>query len=272
MWKRFKLSFSIFFIQTFLNVVLILRGKYGEEADATHQSHNFDAALGGRDPRKNAVEKESDRLFDSFALLLLFGMSVSQSRNYFLSGVGLTLLLGMIVIQVSLSCQLFYQNQIYIDVIELKSSLQAAIAFQLSSLAVHGRLSSLQMIWISILHTMAYQINGMLIGSFHFHDLSPGMKVIGFGSFFGVGLSIGSLNHDLRSKGKIEMTTRDHLTYLGSSIISFLFWPSFLTGFSDGDKRHRIVLNVLLSMMGGMVAAFGVSSAIDVEDKFSTVS
>lgn len=273
MWKRGKLAFVIFSSQVLLLVIFVLKGKYGNEANATHQSHNYAPALGGQDPKENSIGKEVTRLMDSFQMLfLVFGLSISYTNNYFMSGTGVNFLVTFIVIQVSLVCQLFHRNQVIVDVHQLKVSIQAGVASLISLLSLHGKLSSLQLITVSTIHTIVYEMTCNIVSNFHIHEITPGLKVIGFGSFFGFAVSVAFSSPESKRAYKLETSSRCQFFCIVSSVLSFVLWPSFLTGSSLGDKRHRIVLNVLLSMMGGIVSAFGVSSLSDDNNKFVAVS
>ena len=270
MWKRGKLSFIIFAIQVVLLIFFVLKGKYGKDADASNPAHNYAPSLGGQDPKDNSIGQEFDRLMESLKLLLLvFGMSISYTKTYLLSGIGLNLLLCCIVIQVSLVCQLLNHNEIFVDVNRLKHSVSAGVASALTLTSLHGRFSSLQLLCVVFFETILYEINVKVVNNFHVHDLTPGLKVVVFGSFFGVAACLSSIP---RKGHKFETSSTNYFLCVLSSICSFLFWPSFLSGSSLGDKKHRIVVNVLLSMMGATVAAFASTSLVDTDNKFSPVS
>lgn len=273
MWKRGKLAFTIFSTQVFLLVLLVLRSKYGNEANANHQSHNYAPALGGQEPEENSIGKEVARLMDSFKLLfLVFGLSISFTKNYLHSGPGLNFLLSFIVIQVSLVCQLFHRSHIIVDVYHLKLAIQTAVSCLLTTMSLHGKMSSLQLLWLVVLHSVIYEITSNITSNFQIHEISPGMKVIGFGSFFGLTVSVGYTSTESQRSYKLETSVRSQFLFVVSIILAFLFWPPFLSGSSYGDKRHRIFINALLSMMGGTIAAFAVSSLADEKNKFTAVS
>lgn len=306
MWRRGKTSFALAILQFLLLISFILKSYYGPDVDATESSNSYSSVSCVAGKRHRSIDAEfqgqyaasfffsiwSERLsvMDSFfkLLLLAIGMSVTFVKNFTLCGVGFNLLTAAVVLQSSLVFRLLTdQSKIVIDIQNLMHSLEAVLAVVLSNLSLAGQISPLQQIFFSIVASLAYEINRCLTLGFsvskrcspvqnydlylQIHELFPCIRIIIFGSLFGVAAS---LLADKKRKLKIGLTdcANSQMIALGSIALSFCLWPVILVGTSVGDKQQRIIVNTILSQSTSIVTSFVAASLCDSRNRFDVVS
>ena len=92
-----------------------------------------------------------------------------------------------------------------------------------------------------------------------------------FGSFFGVGASVAG-DRELRQRFHRLSSVNNQLVILCSVAMWYCFWPTVLAGFSSGDKRHRIIVNAVLSQTSAVVTSYAAASLRNPHNLFDVVS
>ena len=222
------------------------------------------------------------------------GLSVTYFANYTFSGISNNFLAISLAIQWATVYQMmaeFHLSRIEIDLKwlvnlfiaiisndskTLPSLLKAewsAIATGISLIAVHGKISAIQIILLSMLEPVFFQLNEILLKHLNVTDMTGGLRVCTFGSLFGFGLSVMLWRYNSESRQKRLHTSAPNQLYVLISVIwLYCLWPSFVSSLSEGDKRHRIVVNCYLSMVSATVTSFALASMADPKDRFSIVS
>lgn len=270
MWKRGKLSFVLFTLQTLILVTFVLKGEYGKEADASQPLHHYVAALGGQDPKNNSIENEWDPvIYALVVVLLVIPLSLTTGPHFSLTSVGFCLMLVSLSFQVSLLMQLFYDEKIIIDVLSVKRSARVVIAVIVSFASLSGKLSPLQIVAFGVIEACLHSIIFQIIShQFQVESSQFGMETFLFGSLFGLSVSLTSRIGKSFST-KMESSPTHQMLSLLSTTFSVFLWPSLFASIFIGDKKHRVVINAFLSIMSSIVVSFASSSLIDGGNKLS---
>ena len=91
-----------------------------------------------------------------------------------------------------------------------------------------------------------------------------------FGSFFGVAASVTCAKQSPRGK-RLTTTAQHQLFVLISIILSFCLWPTVFAGTSSGEKKHRVIVNAVLSQSAAVVSSFAAASLLNPQNLFDVV-
>lgn len=80
------------------------------------------------------------------------------------------------------------------------------------------------------------------------------------------------MNKELCLQCRRLVSVNNQLVILYSVTMCFCLWPTVLAGFSVGDKRHRIIVNAILSQTSAVVTSFAAASLINSDNLFVVVS
>ncbi|XP_058797600.1 ammonium transporter Rh type B-B isoform X2 [Phymastichus coffea] len=206
-----------------------------------------------------------------------FGFLMTFLRRYGQSAIGLTFLVGAILVQVAMLCEgLFNMGKDGKAPLSLDSLLSAdvAVAAPLISMgALLGKTTYIQLIFMGIIELIVYTLN-KYIGEKHFGAVDAGdsMYVHAFGAYFGLAVSFVSGMKEKPKEHSLEGSTyeSDIFAMIGT-VFLWLFWPSFNSAALKGDEQHRAIINTLLSIAASCVVSFAISAFVSKQNKFNMV-
>ncbi|XP_018301485.1 rhesus blood group-associated glycoprotein Rh50 isoform X1 [Mycetomoellerius zeteki] len=206
-----------------------------------------------------------------------FGFLMTFLKKYSQSAVGLTFLVGAILVQVALICDGVMNMQLgqkaYLSLENLLSA-DVAVATPLISMgAVLGKVTYMQLVFMGIVELIMFTIN-KYVGEklFMAVDAGDSMFVHVFGAYFGLavsfvfGLKEKPKEHDLEGSNYQS----DVFAMIGT-VFLWLFWPSFNSAALTGDDQQRAIINTLLSISASCVITFAVSALVSKDNKFNMV-
>lgn len=134
-----------------------------------------------------------------------------------------------------------------------------------------GKVSSSQLLVISILEIVFYAINEGMSYRLGVADPGGSMIIHMFGAFFGLACSYAFTprNH-LDNPMNTSVYHSDMFAMIGTLFL-WMFWPSFNGILTAGALFHRIVINTVLSLVGSCFVAFCASNLLRGEGKFNMV-
>ncbi|XP_011155843.1 ammonium transporter Rh type A isoform X2 [Solenopsis invicta] len=206
-----------------------------------------------------------------------FGFLMTFLKRYSQSAVGLTFLVGAILIQVALICDGILNvklgNKAYLSLESLLSA-DVAVATPLISMgAVLGKVTYMQLVFMGIMELIMFTIN-KYVGEqlFMAVDAGDSMFVHVFGAYFGLAISFVLGMKENPNEHKLEGSSyqSDVFAMIGT-VFLWLFWPSFNAAALTGDDQQRAVINTLLSISASCVVAFAVSALVSKDNKFNMV-
>ncbi|XP_031784212.1 ammonium transporter Rh type A isoform X3 [Nasonia vitripennis] len=206
-----------------------------------------------------------------------FGFLMTFLRRYGQSAVGLTFLVGAILVQVAMLCEgVFNIGKNGKAPLSLKSLLSAdvAVAAPLISMgALLGKTTYMQLIVMGIIELIVYTAN-KYIGENHFVvvDAGDSMYVHAFGAYFGLAVSFVFGMKEKPKEHSLEGSSyeSDIFAMIGT-VFLWLFWPSFNSAALKGDEQRRAIINTLLSIAASCVISFAVSAFVSKQSKFNMV-
>ncbi|XP_014234560.1 ammonium transporter Rh type A isoform X2 [Trichogramma pretiosum] len=208
-----------------------------------------------------------------------FGFLMTFLRRYGQSAIGLTFLLGAILVQVAILCDgIFKIGDNGKAPLSLDSLLNAdvAVAAPLISMgALLGKTTYMQLIVMGIIELVVYTLN-KYIGEQHLLVVDDGGSIFvhAFGAYFGLAVSF---VFGLRDKPKSQAHELEGSSYQSDifamigTIFLWLFWPSFNSATLHGDEQRRAIVNTLLSIAASCVISFAVSALVSKRNKFDMV-
>ncbi|XP_061935705.1 ammonium transporter Rh type B isoform X4 [Apis cerana] len=206
-----------------------------------------------------------------------FGFLMTFLRRYGQSAVGLTFLLGAILVQVAIICEgvihIQKDNKSYLS---LKSLLSAdvAVATPLISMgALLGKTTYMQLVFMGIVELIMFTVN-KYVGEHLLMTVDAGdsMFVHTFGAYFGLAISFVFGMKEKPKEHHLEGPSynSDIFAMIGT-IFLWLFWPSFNSAALEGDDQQRAIINTLLSISASCVIAFATSALVSKDSKFNMV-
>ncbi|KAI1286004.1 N-alpha-acetyltransferase 50 [Halotydeus destructor] len=239
-----------------------------EPADA----HVLQKTLRKKPAQANPSTAGGAKIFRLFLFFLGFGLSVSYYTSYTFSGVGYNLLATSLSVQwfIVLRALLNGSERIELDISSLEDAEWSCLAMVIALVAVHGKISSLQIVALALVQPVFYVSNKHILQRLQVTDMAGGFRICVFGSFFGFGLSLmlWRYNTDTRQK-RLYSSTMNQFFVLLSTLWLFCLWPICSSARVVGDKKHRIFLNNYLAMMAALIASFAASSLMDPHNRFS---
>lgn len=269
----------LFLIEIILIVLIGSMMTYGPEANNNLLKNHTDA-----DKRKQTKKADEDllRIYPMYQdihvmIWIGFGFLMTFLKRYSQSAVGLTFLVGAILVQVALICDgamhVKLNSKAYLS---LKSLLSAdvAVATPLISMgAVLGKVTYLQLVFMGIVELIMFTIN-KYIGEHLFMVVDAGgsMFVHVFGAYFGLAISFVFGIKDRPTEHELEGSSyqSDIFAMIGT-VFLWLFWPSFNSADLTGDDQQRAIINTLLSISASCVITFAVSAFVSKDNKFNMV-
>ncbi|XP_014672309.1 PREDICTED: ammonium transporter Rh type B-B-like isoform X2 [Priapulus caudatus] len=267
-FKKFPFFVAIF--QTAFLVLFAVFGRYGKEADAKADAK---------------AQEDGDRLADYYPMFqdvhvmifVGFGFLMTFLKRYGYSSVGINFLIGAFVLQWATLMIGFFGSlpttgYIDINIYTMLSADFAAAAVLISFGAVLGKLSPLQLLIMTFIEVVLFQLNEH-IGREYLHALDAGdsMFVHMFGAYFGLAVARVTFHRDVEKSTKEEAVYHSDLFAMVGTVFLWIFWPSFNAGALAGDDRHRAVINTYYSIAACCVFTFAISSLVDKKNKLDMV-
>nr|CAH7728967.1 unnamed protein product [Callosobruchus chinensis] len=254
-----KVCWVLVALQTLFVVLFAAFGRYGDEYDATKYP-----------------------LFQDIHVMIFvgFGFLMSFLRRYGFSALGFTLLLASCIIQWALLCQglprLDDDYKIQMNIVSMYEAEIAACAILISTGAVLGRVSLMQLISMSVIETIVYCIN-LHLGCeiLKAIDVGGSIFVHVFGAYFGLSVSIvieRASDTDISNDNSLKASnySSDLFAMIGTMFL-WLYWPSFNAVDLAGVEQQRAIFNTYLSLAGCCLTSFACSILIDTEKKLDMV-
>lgn len=134
-----------------------------------------------------------------------------------------------------------------------------------------GKVSSTQLLVISIAEIIFYAVNEAIGIRYGIADPGGSMIIHMFGAFFGLSCSyVFTPRNHLDNANNISVYHSDMFAMIGTLFL-WMFWPSFNGILMGGAIFHRIVINTVLSLAGSCFVAFCASNMLRGEGKFNMV-
>nr|CAI5823290.1 unnamed protein product [Callosobruchus analis] len=254
-----KVCWVLIALQALFVVLFAAFGRYGDEYDATKYP-----------------------LFQDIHVMIFvgFGFLMSFLKRYGFSSLGFTLLIASCIIQWALLCQglprLDDDYKIRLDIVSIYRAEIAACAILISTGAILGRVSLIQLISMSVIETIVYCIN-MHLGSeiLRAIDVGGSIFVHVFGAYFGLSVSIvidRARDTDVSNDNSLRASnySSDLFAMIGTLFL-WLYWPSFNAIDLAGVEQQRAILNTYLSLAACCVTSFACSIFTDKEKKLDMV-
>ncbi|XP_033209252.1 ammonium transporter Rh type B-B isoform X2 [Belonocnema kinseyi] len=268
----------LFLIQFIVIVLIGTLTTYGPEARANViRNHS-----GSSKKEKTSLEDDPLRIYPMYQdvhvmIWIGFGFLMTFLRRYGQSAIGLTFLIGAVLVQVALLCDgvlnIGKNGQAPLSLQGLLSADVAVAAPLISMGAVLGKTTYMELIIMGIIELIMYTAN-KYIGEHHLMAVDAGdsMYVHVFGAYFGLAVSFVFGVKDKPKEHRLEGATyqSDIFAMIGT-IFLWLFWPSFNSASLKGDDQQRATINTLLSIAASCVISFAVSAFVSKENKFNMV-
>ncbi|XP_076395570.1 rhesus blood group-associated glycoprotein Rh50 isoform X2 [Megachile rotundata] len=263
----------LFFVQVVLIVLMGVLMTYGPEANVNLRKNLTDN--NGQDVKK----PESLQIYPNVHVMIWigFGFLMTFLRRYGQSAIGLSFLMGAILVQVAMICEgvmhMEKDNRAYLS---LKSLLSAdvAVATPLISMgAMLGKTTYIQLVFMGILELIMFTVN-KYVGEHVLQAVDAGdsMFVHAFGAYFGLAVSFVFGMKEKPKEHHLEGPSynSDIFAMIGT-VFLWLFWPSFNSAALEGDDQQRAIINTLLSICSSCVIAFATSALVSKDSKFNMV-
>ena len=148
----------------------------------------------------------------------------------------------------------------------------SAAAVLISFGAVVGKVSPLQLIFMTIVEILFYSLNENISEKLGVTDLGGSTLIHTFGAFFGVGVSLALNDRHARGHKDNSAVYHSDMFAMVGTLFLWMFWPSFNSVLGNSDNAvSRAVINTLLSLTGSGIGGFLFSYILRREKKFSMV-
>lgn len=234
-----------------------------------------------------------------------FGFLMTFLHRYGFSALGMTFMVGALVIQVALLSNGFWHmvhsgewHRIHLDIKHLIRADFVAGSVLITFGAVLGKVSPLQLLVIAVIECVVQGANEMIGASkLGAVDMGGSIFVHTFGAYFGLACALALRphhDHDQRDgkddKGSKNNTSSNSngpesavghvkarsskgsdMSAMLGTLFLWLFWPSFNGALAAGAQQHRVVVNTVLALAGCCLCAFAVSALLRPKYKFDMV-
>nr|XP_034184188.1 ammonium transporter Rh type A isoform X2 [Osmia lignaria] len=291
----------LFFVQVVLIVLMGTLMTYGPEANANLLKNLTGNHGKGHVKKANSESLQVYPMYQDVHVMIWigFGFLMTFLRRYGQSAIGLTFLLGAILVQVAMICQgvvhLEKNNKAYLSLQRFSSdylpvnnanidqprattfsllSADIAVATPLISMgALLGKTTYIQLVFMGILELIMFTVN-KYVGEHLLMAVDAGdsMFVHAFGAYFGMAVSFVFGMKDKPKEHHLEGPSynSDIFAMIGT-VFLWLFWPSFNSATLEGDDQQRAIINTLLSICSSCVIAFATSALVSKDSKFNMV-
>ncbi|XP_011688785.1 PREDICTED: ammonium transporter Rh type A isoform X3 [Wasmannia auropunctata] len=268
-------AITLLLIEGFLLCGFLALYDYAPEVDASNRLNSVYPYLNGQ---SNSLPVTHILYQDVHVMIWIgFGFLMTFLKRYSQSAVGLTFLIGAILVQVALLCDgamnVKLGQRAYISLGSLLSA-DVAVATPLISMgAVLGKVTYMQLVFMGIVELIMFTVN-KYVGEHLFMAVDAGdsMFVHVFGAYFGLAISFVLGTKEKSKENELEGSSyqSDVFAMIGT-VFLWLFWPSFNSAALTGDDQQRAIINTLLSISASCVITFAVSALVSKDNKFNMV-
>lgn len=209
-----------------------------------------------------------------------FGYLMTFLKLYGLGALGFTMIVTAIGLQWAVFTESFF-NQIWnnthdwynvpLNIYALLDALYAVSAVLITFGAVIGKISPFQLVVMTIIELILHSFNYKILmqGVLNVADMGGTYVDHMFGAYFGLALSF-QLG---KPKNMPEMGAIPDIFSLIGTLFLWIYWPSFVAGaaVADSDQQARALVNTILALSSGNMAAFWASSVLSPNKKYRPV-
>ena len=210
-------------------------------------------------------------MYIGVALMMLvgFGYLMTFLKQYGLGAVGFTFIVTSIAVQINclLAAYIPDNNTPVIDPTSLMDGNFAAAAVLISYGCIIGKVSPSQLVVMTIIESVVFQVNRNMIcvKEFNVEDAGGTILIHLFGAYFGlaVALVLGKPNDPTGAES--SSSTSDILSLIGT-VFLWLYWPSFNSGgYAEVGMEvdaGRAVANTVIGLLASCTTTFITSGLI----------
>ncbi|XP_015115361.1 ammonium transporter Rh type A [Diachasma alloeum] len=274
-WAGKRQIFHLIAVEVIVMVLMGLLVSYGPDATGTPPTVNENQRAQGETRKPNDVYPMYQ---DVHVMIWIgFGFLMTFPKRYGQSALGLTFLVGAILIQVAMICEgvinVTKSGKAPLSLMSLLNADVAVAAPLISMGAVLGKTTYMQLIFMGIIELAVFSFN-KYIGEEYFMaaDAGGSMFVHVFGAYFGLAVSFAFGMKSRPKEHHLEGSSyqSDIFAMIGT-IFLWLFWPSFNAAALQGNDQQRAIINTLLAIAASCVVSFAVSALVSEESKFNMV-
>lgn len=266
----------LFLVQIVVIVILGVLMTYGPEANgALLKNHTG----GGNKQHSKKPANDPSPIYSNVHVMIWigFGFLMTFLKRYGQSAIGLTFLVGAILVQVAMICEgvmhMHKNSKAYLSLSSLLSA-DVAVATPLISMgALLGKTTYIQLVFMGILELIMFTVN-KYVGEHILMAVDAGdsMFVHTFGAYFGLAVSFifGTKKKPQEHHLEGPSYNSDIFAMIGT-VFLWLFWPSFNSATLEGDDQQRAIINTILSISASCVIAFATSALVSKDSKFNMV-
>ncbi|KAI0242302.1 Ammonium transporter Rh type B-A [Lamellibrachia satsuma] len=274
---RNKLAVALVVLQVVFVVLFALVVRYDDDANATQETHSRDPGNGGADPTGNSLNRYYAMFQDVHVMIFVgFGFLMTFLKRYGFSSVSYNLLISSVVIQWAILIGGFVHSpggSIKVGITTLLTADFAAAAVLISFGAVLGKTSALQLVVMTVVEVVFFQLNEYLGASvFGAVDVGGSMFVHVFGAYFGLSVAtVLSRAGTEKAADKEGSVYHSDLFSVIGTLFLWVFWPSFNAALAPGDDQHRAVVNTYFSLAACVVTTVAMSVLLNKNNKLDMV-
>ncbi|XP_014296406.1 ammonium transporter Rh type B-B isoform X1 [Microplitis demolitor] len=280
-WSKKYQVLRLIAIEIILMVLMGFFTAYGPEAVPSASRSSVKGDQVSTTAKSNILQKDTSvyAMYQDVHVMIWigFGFLMTFLKRYGYSAVGLTFLVGAILLQVALLfdgvINIGENGKVPLSLMGLLNADVAVAAPLISMGAVLGKTTYMQLIVMGIIELAIYTAN-KYIGEHYFMAIDAGgsMFVHVFGAYFGMAVSFAFGIKDKPKEHNLEGSTyQSDLFAMIGTIFLWLFWPSFNSALLQDDEQQRAIINTLLAISASCVAAFAASALVSNESKFNIV-
>ncbi|XP_061591861.1 rh50-like protein [Cololabis saira] len=267
---RIKLPVFVFVSEVIIVALNAAFVTYDEHADARLQTNQTN-------PMHNAVYKDYPIFTDIQVMIFLgFGCLMAFFRLYGFGGMAFNFLTATFAIQWAILVQGYFQfchnGKIHLGVINLINAEFACAVVLISSGAVLGKTSPLQLLVMALLEVPVFAVTEWLVLKYlKINDAGGSILIHIFACYFGLGVTF-VLHRPGLNEGHAKENTSyqsDILSVMGTLFL-WVFWPSFNSALTlKGDDQHRAILHTFIGISASTLTAFALSAMLNKNGKLT---
>jgi len=200
-------------------------------------------------------------------MLIGFGYLMTFLKAYGLGAVGFTFIITCLSVQMNmfLACLIPNNTKLTVNAVTLTDGNFAAATVLISYGCILGKSTPLQLVVLTILESIFFQINRNIFSFEHFKVEDAGGTIVihVFGAYFG--LAVAKVLGPPKDTANLNGTSgiSDILSLVGT-IFLWLFWPSFNGGAFTADpvQGGRAIANTVVALLGSCTCTFLISGII----------
>jgi len=201
-------------------------------------------------------------------MLIGFGYLMTFLKQYGLGAVGFTFIITCLTVQINVllaACIPNYRTPV-IDASSLMDGNFAAATVLISYGCIIGKASPSQLVAMSILESVVFQVNRniLCVNAFNVEDAGGTIVIHLFGAYFGLAIAwiLGAPNDP---SGAESSSMTSDVTSLIGTLVLWVYWPSFNTGgyaVASSVDAGRAVANTVAGLLASCTITFIASGMI----------